>query len=149
MKSSDLLIRDGDYDSAVSRAYYAMFYVAQALRLSQGLSFSSHKAVIGSFGKHFVKTGKVRPELHQSLVDIFEKRQLGDYESRVSTDQAAAREALKKSRKFFGGDFKNIEMTCSRQPDSWTTTVFYLEPKERGIEILYGGYRVSFLKLNM
>lgn len=94
------MIQDGDYDSAVSRTYYAMFYVAEALLLTQGLSFSSHKAVIGAFGRYFVKTGKVRQDLHSSLIEVFEKRQFGDYESQVYTDQETAIEVLTKAKVF-------------------------------------------------
>lgn len=100
LKSAELLIRDGDYDSAVSRAYYAMFYLTEALLLRQGLSFSSHKAVIAAFGKHFVKTGKLKEDLHQALIDVFEKRQLGDYESQVYTDRETAKEVLAKAKAF-------------------------------------------------
>ena len=58
LRSAELLIGDGDYDSAVSRAYYAMFYAAEAALLKKGMTFSSHKAVISAFGQHFVKTDK-------------------------------------------------------------------------------------------
>lgn len=50
----------GDYDFAASRAYYAMFYLVEALLSSLGLSFSKHSAVISAFGQHFVKTGEFR-----------------------------------------------------------------------------------------
>jgi uncharacterized protein (UPF0332 family) len=100
LKSADLLIRDGDYDSAVSRAYYAMFYLAEALLLKQGLSFSSHKAVIAAFGKHFIKTGKLKEDFHRALIDAFEKRQVGDYESQVYTDRETAEEVLTKAKAF-------------------------------------------------
>lgn len=100
LSSADLLIRHGDYDSAVSRAYYAMFYMTEALLLRQGLSFSSHKAVIGALGKYFVKTGKLKKDLHKSLIDVFEKRQIGDYESQVCTDQDTAKDVLAKARSF-------------------------------------------------
>lgn len=100
LKSADLLIRDGDYDSAISRAYYSMFYLAEALLLGEGLSFSSHKAVIGAFGKYFVKTGKIKKDLHQSLIDVFEKRQFSDYESQEHTDKEMAEEVLEKAKVF-------------------------------------------------
>lgn len=38
----------GFYDFAVSRAYYTMFYVAEALLDQEGLSFSSHAAIISA-----------------------------------------------------------------------------------------------------
>ncbi len=44
----------GYHGFAASRAYYAMFYAAQALLLSLGLSFSKHSGVIAAFGQ----TGK-------------------------------------------------------------------------------------------
>lgn len=47
LASAELLSRSGDYDSAVSRLYYAMFYAAEALLLSRGRTYASHWAVIG------------------------------------------------------------------------------------------------------
>ncbi|GFP37733.1 uncharacterized protein HKBW3S44_01410 [Candidatus Hakubella thermalkaliphila] len=47
----------GDYDSCVSRSYYAMLFLAEAVLLTKGLTASSHKGVISLFGEHFVKTG--------------------------------------------------------------------------------------------
>lgn len=55
MKSAETLRLEADYDSAISRLYYAMFYCAEALLLTRGLRFSSHKAVISAFAQHFVK----------------------------------------------------------------------------------------------
>ncbi|MBN1937087.1 MAG: HEPN domain-containing protein, partial [Anaerolineae bacterium] len=51
LQVAELLNKEGHLDFAVSRAYYAMFYAAQALLLRHGLSFSGHAAVIGAFGK--------------------------------------------------------------------------------------------------
>ncbi|RME36131.1 MAG: HEPN domain-containing protein [Thermoflexia bacterium] len=42
------LASGGYYDFAASRAYYAAFYAATALLLSEGLEFSKHSAVIAS-----------------------------------------------------------------------------------------------------
>ena len=56
------------YDFAVSRAYYAMFYVAEAFLLGIGLSFSRHAGVIAAFGERFAKTGIVPVELHRYLI---------------------------------------------------------------------------------
>ena len=46
LKSAGILMEDGDFESSVSRTYYAMFYSAQAALLTKQLSFSSHKGVI-------------------------------------------------------------------------------------------------------
>jgi uncharacterized protein (UPF0332 family) len=40
----------GDHDFTTSRAYYSMFYVAEAFLLEKGLALSKHSAVIAAFG---------------------------------------------------------------------------------------------------
>ena len=64
---------------AVSRAYYALFYIAQALLLSKGLSYSSHSAVIAAYGKEFSKRKELDPKYHQYLILAQSERNLGDY----------------------------------------------------------------------
>ena len=51
---------------AVSRAYYAMFYIAESFLISDGLSYSSHAAVIAAFGQYFAKTGRVPTKFHST-----------------------------------------------------------------------------------
>jgi uncharacterized protein (UPF0332 family) len=46
LNAARLLAQDGSRDFAVSRAYYAMFYVAQAFLIQKNLSFSTHSGVI-------------------------------------------------------------------------------------------------------
>jgi len=48
LKVAQRLYKDGEYDFAVSRAYYSMFYMAAALLLTKELSFSKHSGVIPS-----------------------------------------------------------------------------------------------------
>jgi uncharacterized protein (UPF0332 family) len=62
-----LLLGGGFPGFAASRAYYAMFYVAEAFLEGEGLSFSKHSGVIAAFGQHFAHTGKVPIEFHRHL----------------------------------------------------------------------------------
>ncbi len=80
IEAAALLAKDEYYDFAVSRAYYAMFYIAEAFLLGQGLSFSKHSAVIAAFGEKFVKTGIIPEEFHQYLIESQEQRNIGDYQ---------------------------------------------------------------------
>jgi len=90
LQAARLLADQGFYDFAVSRAYYAMFYVAEALLLSQGLAFSKHSAVIAAFGQHFAKTKRVPPEFHRYLIEGEASRNVGDYDVSpgLSSDEA-------------------------------------------------------------
>ena len=74
-----MLVEDGDYDSAASRLYYAMFYMAEALLTAKKLTYSSHRAVISAYGQNFAKTKELDPRFHQALLSAFSQRQLGDY----------------------------------------------------------------------
>lgn len=80
IRSAKLLLADGDYDTAVSRAYYAMFYIAEALLLSKGLAYSKHSAVIAAFGREFAKAGVMPPEFHAHLRAASEARNISDYQ---------------------------------------------------------------------
>lgn len=95
-----MLADHGDLDSAVSRIYYAAFYVAESLLDVKGLSFSSHKAVISAFGQYFAKTGELDPDFHQFLINAFEKRQMGDYLSETHFTFEEIKELLNKTRQF-------------------------------------------------
>jgi uncharacterized protein (UPF0332 family) len=79
LRSAEILRAAGDFDSAASRCYYAMFYAAEAAVFVKGLTFRSHRAVLSGFGQHLVKTGELPTEMHQWILDAFDKRQMGDY----------------------------------------------------------------------
>lgn len=45
IKTAQKIFKDSEVDFAGSRAFYALFYVAEALLLDCGLAFSSHSTV--------------------------------------------------------------------------------------------------------
>ncbi|MBI4681171.1 MAG: HEPN domain-containing protein [Nitrospirae bacterium] len=100
LKTAGKLIIEKDYESSVSRSYYAMFYSAEAVLLAKGLSFSSHKGVLSAFGEHFVKTDVFPKDMSRELYRAFEKRQLGDYEYTFVISEEEAREVLKSAKSF-------------------------------------------------
>ncbi len=91
LEAARLLTGQGFYDFAAARAYYTMFYVAEAFLLGEGLAFSKHSAVIAAFGQHFSKTGRVPQEFHRYLIEGESSRNVGDYDikSGLSKDGAA------------------------------------------------------------
>lgn len=91
---------EGQHDFAASRAYYAMFYVAQSFLLSHGLSFSKHTAVIAAFGKYFVHTGIVPTELHRYLIDAHKARLRGDYEIEMLVNEAETSVMIQHAEEF-------------------------------------------------
>jgi uncharacterized protein (UPF0332 family) len=91
IQAAQALLIAGDFpDFAIGRAYYAMFYIAEALLEEKDLRFSKHGGVHGAFGEHYVKTGLFDPKFHRWLLNAFDTRIEGDYgaEVIVVTDDA-------------------------------------------------------------
>ncbi len=79
LEAANILLSEGFPGFAASRAYYTMFYIAQAFLEGDNIAFSKHKATISAFGKLFAKTGKVPQEFHRYLIDAMTVRHQGDY----------------------------------------------------------------------
>lgn len=90
-----------DYDSSVSRCYYAMFFMAEAVLLTKGLSASSHKGVISLFGEHFVKIGIFERDLGKAFNDAYDKRLVGDYGVGFTVTEEEAKDLLETAQNFF------------------------------------------------
>jgi len=85
-------IEEGDYDFASSRAYYAAFYLMEAVLLTKNLSFSKHAGVISAFNQHFVKTGIFPKDFSKNISRLFRERETGDYDFVLSINEEDARE---------------------------------------------------------
>ncbi len=84
---------------AASRAYYAMFYTAEAALLHKDLQFKKHSAVHAYFNKLFVKTGVFPHEMFDSLKGTSDLRTVGDY-STVRVEQEDAAQAIANAEEF-------------------------------------------------
>ena len=74
LETAQLLCDCGRYRSAISRAYYAMFYMTQYLLLSEELDTSTHKGVLKMLSLHFAKTGKIAPNVADLLREAYDAR---------------------------------------------------------------------------
>lgn len=100
LRGAQVLASQKLFDFAVSRAYYTMFYVAEAFLLGEGLTFSKHSGVIAAFGQHFAKTGRVPKEFHRYLIDGERKRLIGDYDIGPGLSEREALEEIDHAKKF-------------------------------------------------
>lgn len=94
---------------AVSRAYYSMFYCAEALLLARKWSFSKHSGVIAAFGREFTKAGLLPEEMHRHLIEAAELREDGDYDFAIEIDAAACAEQLTRAERFIALTRKYLE----------------------------------------
>jgi uncharacterized protein (UPF0332 family) len=100
LAAAKLLLTGGYPGYSASRAYYAMFYIAEAFLEGEELAFSKHSAVIAAFGKHFAHPGKVPTELHRYLLEAQELRHAGDYGPRERVTHEQAVEQIARAEQF-------------------------------------------------
>jgi len=90
----------GKPEIAVGRAYYAMFYIAEALLYEKGLEFKTHGQIIGAYGKEFAKTKELDPKFHKSLRTGFDLRISGDYEVDTNITNGLVADTINQTREF-------------------------------------------------
>ncbi|HQX16328.1 MAG TPA: HEPN domain-containing protein [Anaerolineales bacterium] len=100
LKTAKTIFKDGEVDFAGSRAYYALFYIAEALLLERGLAFSSHSSVIANFGKEFAKTQTLNPKFHNFLIKAQDRRNIGDYAIGKHLTKEEVQEMMEWGREF-------------------------------------------------
>jgi uncharacterized protein (UPF0332 family) len=108
LRTAELSYNDGDYDSCVSRCYYGMFFMAEALLLTKNITASTHKGVIALFGEHFVKTKLIDKELGKALRRAYDLRQKGDYSTGFIVSENEAKEILLQAKEFIGEIEKHL-----------------------------------------
>ena len=100
IEAAEFLVDKEKPDMAVARAYYAMFYIAEALLNEKGLKFNKHSAVHAAFGEHFAKTKKMNAKFHRWLLDSFDKRQVADYDVDGEIERDVAVNVIHQAREF-------------------------------------------------
>jgi uncharacterized protein (UPF0332 family) len=100
LAAAELLLDGGFYADAVSRAYYAALHAAQALLASVGLEAKAHDGVHTLIGRHFVRAGKLSPELARILSRIGADRDDADYEPESVFTEQIAQADIEEARRF-------------------------------------------------
>jgi len=100
LKAAKDLVDKEYFDIAAARAYYAAFYAASALLLSQGIDTNKHSGVIALIHQYFVKTGKLDKDQGKNLNWLFEIRGVGDYGDSVHVASGEAYLSINIAEKF-------------------------------------------------
>jgi uncharacterized protein (UPF0332 family) len=100
LQVADHNLADGFYASAINRAYYAIFYAANALLATKGLSRSKHSAVVATFRRHFIKPGLIEDEYSDIYGRVMANRHVGDYEIQLTIEPNVAHDDLRRAQRF-------------------------------------------------
>ncbi len=88
------------YTAAINRAYYAIFYAANALLATKKLARSKHSGVLAAFRKHFIKAGLLPADLSDIYGQIMDDRHESDYEIILATSKEDAETDVHQARQF-------------------------------------------------
>ena len=86
----EALIRDGYYNFAVNRSYYAAFDAMRAVNALDCFDSSKHSGVIAHFNQFYVKTGKFTAETSMIIKKASTLREKSDYEDFYEASEADA-----------------------------------------------------------
>ena len=88
------------YPSSINRAYYAVFYAANALLATKGMTRGKHSGVISAFRQHFIKTGLIDVEFSRIYGRLLEDRNESDYAIVNTISKNDAELDLNEARRF-------------------------------------------------
>lgn len=111
LRSAAVLLELEDYDSVASRAYFAMFYAAQALLLDRRVQVNGQQGIRTAFAEAFVESG----ELPEHAADVLNQGQrlqeVADYAHHFSVSPRDAEEILQEAEAFVN----TIELLVPRE----------------------------------
>lgn len=100
LASARLMVNHEDAETAINRAYYAMFYAAMAALDTRGERPKTHKGTRGRFDFHFIEPGLIPFEIGKMLAFAHELRIRSDYDAIVATDLAATSDLVNDAEHF-------------------------------------------------
>ena len=110
LKSSKILLDNGQYNDSIGRSYYALFTAVRAVLALEGVDYAKHSGVISHFQREYIKTGVFDDKCSKYLQKAFQIRNACDYDDfyLVSKQDAEeqyehAREMISIIREFLSG----------------------------------------------
>ena len=109
IQAAEILLKSGSVDFAAGRAYYGMFYVAEALLYDKDIRVRKHSGVHAAFGKHFANTGAFDSKYHRWLLDAFDKRIQGNHGVEVLVTSDDIQTMVEQAREFLQTAIKFLD----------------------------------------
>jgi len=100
LETARQVIAHGYLRAAVSRAYYAVFYMASAALFSQSVQRAKHSGIASAFSQFLVKSGYIEPEFGRLYHQARRWREEADYSDEPVIDEAIAQQVLVDAERF-------------------------------------------------
>lgn len=86
LQIGEKLLKDGFYEDAINRIYYAVYYAVSALLYTRKLYPKTHRGMKSLFNKEFIQTGLIDKSQEDFYSQIFARRFEADYEDFFQID---------------------------------------------------------------
>jgi len=96
----EFAIQNMRWNNAANRLYYACYYAAIALLVSDGYVARTHNGVKALLGLHYANEGKINEELIKAYRRMFNLRQTGDYDDMAEITQEEVLNLLQPAQQF-------------------------------------------------
>jgi uncharacterized protein (UPF0332 family) len=93
-------LQGADYLVVANRAYYAVFYAANAILASRGLQRSKHAAVLSNFRDLYIKSGEIEAPYLRDYEEAMKRRHVSDYDLNSGINADFVRVGLEAAQRF-------------------------------------------------
>ena len=100
LDDAKLLAQNQRYKGAMNRCYYAYFYMAKGMLISEGIVSKTHSGLNSEFNRIFIKTNLIPKEFGKNLNSLFSMRQAADYEPEEEIGKGEVDKALQMVEEF-------------------------------------------------
>ena len=87
-------------DDAISRAYYCMYYAAEAILCLKEKYPRTHRGVVSQFGLEFVKEGLIEEYYARAITTAQERREMADYDIHYTPSEEEAESIVEDAERF-------------------------------------------------
>lgn len=98
--TAEELLQNGRFRAAVSRAYYAVFYMASAALFARAQARAKHSGVESAFAQFLVKPGDIEPEYSRIYQQARRQREDVDYAETPHIDESSVRQTVVDAARF-------------------------------------------------
>jgi len=100
LDSSELMLKNKQFNQSLNRSYYAIFHATRALLSFDKFDSKKHSGIISYFNQNYVKTGLIDAKYGKILMSAEKIRIYSDYDDFYVADKKLARAQLEDAKKF-------------------------------------------------
>ena len=100
LRSAAVLVELEDFDSCASRAYFAMFYAAQAALVAENSKLPEQMGIRSAFIEQFIDSGRMPERAAEALEQAYELKEVGDYSNSYAVKKEDGERVLQEAEAF-------------------------------------------------